>query len=138
MDGNDTYPGSSQPLRSAQRRLEAMAGAEGWDSDMYRQRLEYRGEMTDFFTIGALAVALRREPGTLRDWEEMGYLPRAPRRTESDAPTTHGRRRLYTRVEIEGLMALAEEEGLYQPGARVAATDFPSRARHLFETLRVR
>lgn len=141
MDGVETYPGSQQPLRSAQRRMDALVGTEDWDVDQFRQRLVYRGQPTDFFTIGALAVALGRQPGTIRDWEDMGYLPRAPRRTDSD-DRRHGKRRLYTREEILGLKQIAEAEGLFERTernvfrARVADTGFPAKARQLFDELK--
>lgn len=136
----ETYPGSSQPLRSAQRRVDALKGSHGWDARPVR--LEFKGQMTEFFTIGALAQALQRENSTLRDWETMGYLPRAPRRTGSNAPTRHGKRRLYLREEVEGLMKLADEEGLFKRGpggqlsTRVADTGFPQRAQALFDAIK--
>lgn len=129
----ETYPGSSQPLRSAQRRVELLAGTEAWKDPKYVRRLDYHGQPRDFYGIAALAVALKRAPGTLRGWERNGYLPPAKLRSDSDDPE-HGERRLYTTEQIEGLIELAVEEGLYE-GAQIGSTDFPRKSKELFARL---
>jgi hypothetical protein len=69
-----------------------------------------KGEVTEFYTIGAFARSLNRRPVTLRKWERDGFLP---------TPMYHdprvrgkGKQRLYTRAQIETAVRIAAEEGL--------------------------
>jgi hypothetical protein len=88
---------------------------------------------TELFTIGDLAVALLREPATLRLWEERGHLPPADYRFPGQ--TRAGQRRLYTRKQVLGLIKIAQEEGLLDSFTKkVGLTGFPERARALFGT----
>lgn len=131
---DDFFPGSRTP-RSAPE--PAVTGApslpdasEGWDANPTIMSLN--GVETEFFTIGALAHALNRQVVTIRKWERLGFLPKATYRTSG------GRKdRLYTRAQVEGLVALAVEEKVYDPGIRIPidTTNFPSRAASLFVAL---
>jgi hypothetical protein len=69
-----------------------------------------RGTPTEFFTIGALARALNRKPVTLRKLEAVGQLPKSGRR---DARVQgKGKRRLYTRAQIDDAVRIAADEGI--------------------------
>lgn len=98
-----------------------------------RRVMEVAGVEREFYSIGALARALNREVQTIRLWERRGYLPdavyRAPGRKKD---------RLYTRLQIVGLHALATEEGLMDPTKkkRIDQTRFPERAHKLFVALK--
>jgi hypothetical protein len=82
----------------------------------------------EYFEIRILARALRRKSTTMRTWTTNGWLPKARYRL-------HGRR-LYTQAQIEGLVRIADEEGLLHDKRRnPASTHFPQRARELFAQL---
>ena len=106
-----------------------------WDSTS--RKIPIHGEVTECFTIFALAQALERSVGVMRRWESLGYLPKAPYRQVST--TVNGRHRVYTRAHIEGLIKIASEEGLLGPRQKktqVSTTRFPERARELFTELK--
>jgi hypothetical protein len=70
------------------------------------------GKNVEFFTMGQLAAALHRKPVTLRRWESEGIIP-VPRFTSpGNDGDVRGKRRLYTRAQIEGMVAIATQEGL--------------------------
>lgn len=131
------YPGSRQ-VRRAVADAEAPPEPEQPKDDNPRwdrapQTHYINSRPVEMFTIGALAEALHRRPVTLRTWETKGYLPKATFRTRGDKS-----RRLYTRAQVEGLVAIALEEGLIDPikGKRIESTRFTERARHLFARLK--
>ncbi len=64
----------------------------------------------EFYTIGQLAAALGRKPGTLRKWESQGILPTSGYLKPSDDP--RGRRRLYSRDQCLGIIRIATDTGL--------------------------
>ena len=123
-----TYPGSRHVRRSV---LEDPEPEDEPVWDAHSRVYAVKGEEREFFTISALATALRRESVTMRKWEERGYLPRARYR----APGAGKKRdRLYTRAQIEGLVKIAKEEGLMNPQKkkRIDQTNFADRAFRLF------
>jgi hypothetical protein len=69
-----------------------------------------RGTLTEFFTIGALARALNRKPVTLRKLEAVGQLPKSG--WQDARVRGKGKRRLYTRAQIEAAVRIAAEEGI--------------------------
>jgi len=89
------------------------------------------------YPIGALAEALERRPVTIRTWEQNRWLPETPVRGKQQH---RGRRRLYTRSMIEGLLQIAQEEGLMvSPGTRppkMEDTRFTQRAEELFARIK--
>ena len=92
-------------------------------------------EQKEFFTIGALAAALHREPVTIRMWERTGIIPLSRFRTPNVG--TRAGRRLYTREQIEGIVKIAKEEGVLS-GNKVknfTETNFTSRVIDLFQSL---
>lgn len=94
-----------------------------------------KGKPEEFFTIGALGNALNRSPNTLRAWEKDGTIPRTPYTKPSDDP--RGRRRLYPRGMVEGLMRIAAEEGIFYPdkGKKITDTRFTIRVQELFKRI---
>lgn len=71
------------------------------------------GEAQDFYTIGQLAQALGRKPGTIRMWEDRGRIPPATYRTAEPAgeqiPGKRLRgRRLYSRRQVELIIQAVE------------------------------
>lgn len=130
------YPGSSRErhVNRVQRPESDKDGTE-WDRSPRLLTIPGKGEQ-EFFTIGALAEALGRRPPTLRAWEREGILPRASYRLPS--PDPRGVRRLYSRAQVEGIVAIAYEEGLMNPNVQVtlAKTAFTSKVLALFKELR--
>lgn len=96
------------------------------------------GLEVEFFTIGQLAAVLHRQPVTIRAWENEGVLPASGWTKPGQDGDTRGRRRLWTRAQVEGIWRIAREEGVLEPGPRIniAKTQFTSRVRLLFAQLR--
>ena len=111
------YPGSSKaivrhpnrvttPTRKATEAIDPT-----WDD---KPRLyPLRGVPTEFFTVGQLARALGRESVTIRKWERLGIIPRAIYQVPGKDGDERGRRRLYTRAQVEGIIIIAAQEGLF-------------------------
>lgn len=98
------------------------------------------GKSVDFYTIGDLARALNRKSVTMRKWEAEGIIPKA----RAMAPSTdkRGKRRLYTKGQILGLVKIANEEGILTPTAKgqwkaLEETNFRERAIKLFKDLEI-
>jgi hypothetical protein len=116
---DEFYPGSKQRRRESQemkheRLVEERRVAredEPWDAhpvEVYIGPTRY-----EMFRIGALAKALERDSVTIRAWQRKGWLPRNSYQTN---PVVGSRgnagRRLFTRAQIEGIVTIAQEEGL--------------------------
>lgn len=131
----ETYPGSKQKLKTAKDKPPPPPEVDtsGWDATPREYRV--KGKLTEFFTIGALAKALGRQVVTLRKWEQRGYLPPSQFRAPGLKEATD---RLYTREQVEGLMAILKEEGLTDPTRkyRIDQSNFPEKAHALFARLR--
>lgn len=137
MNLDEFFPGSTTPLDFDIRRKKAEVEIGAWDSKPLIFKL--KGKDTEFFTIGHLAKALGdRSAITLRKWEAEGILPKSPYVKQSEDP--RGRRRMYTREQVEGLVRIAREEGVLWPrkGLRLSETNFRTRAQELFTSLRAR
>lgn len=135
MNLDEFFPGSTTPLDFEARRKKDEEKIGAWDSKPLTFRL--KGKDTEFFTIGHLAKALGdRSAITLRKWEAEGILPKSPYVKPSEDP--RGRRRMYTREQVEGLVKIAREEGVLWPrkGLRLQETKFQERAHQLFRKLR--
>lgn len=131
-----TYPGSRHTRRGVASKEDRDTSDDGDPLSGEEPRMmSVRGEEREFFTIGTLARMLNREVQTLRIWERRGYLPEAAYRSPGKKKD-----RLYTRKQILGLLALAQEEGLMEPWKkkRIDQTRFPERARNLFMALKKR
>lgn len=84
-----------------------------------------KGVKQEFFTIRHVAMAFGRSVQSIRAWEDAGVLPKSPYRSPKPRKETvpgvpvKGRR-LWTRAQVEGMLAIAREMGLIldRPGGR--------------------
>lgn len=137
----DLYPGSRRVRRGLGREddPDETAGTEDIDailSSVPSRTMTVRGEEVEFWSISALALALGRQVVTMRKWEQRGHLPAAPYRSRGEKQD-----RLYTRAHIEGIRAIAMEEGLIDAAGdavkrRFSDTNFVPRVRKLFALLK--
>jgi len=128
------FPGSSTPLDFEARKAVKEKEIGEWDAKPLI--FNVGGVPTEFFTIGQLATALgNRSANTLRAWEKEAIIPKSPYVKSSQDP--RGRRRLYTRAMVEGMVRIAQEEGVLWPhkGTRLTETQFTPRVLQLFKTL---
>lgn len=129
----ELYPGSKQKRR-------AVAGPrDPWDDikpfTSGKKLPTVKGVPTKLYSIAVLAEMLDRKPPAIRKWERLGYIPET--RWRSPGRTQNGQRRLYSREQIEGIVKIAQEEGLIGESNRnVSATAFPERVRKLFKELK--
>lgn len=139
MDSNEEFlskffPGSNTPLNIESIKREQEDESANWDLKPFI--FTVKGKEMQFFPIGALALALgKRSPNTLRAWEKEGILPKSVYVKPSRDP--RGRRRMYTRAMVEGLVKIAKEEGVWLPdkGKKLSETRFTARAVELFQKL---
>jgi hypothetical protein len=108
------YPGKRKPaLRQPKRKT--VEEAPGWDADPVYYVV--KGEKREFFTLRHLAAALDYSQQSIRAWENSNLLPRSGLRSPRPrTPTIGGKntkgKRLWTRAQIEGILRIAEEEGV--------------------------
>lgn len=125
----DVYPGTSRPIGAAHPVQGYPGGDARWDEDPVYKKIS--GFHREFFAISHLANALGRAPKTIYKWEANGLFPGATWIYNSDSK--NGRRRLYTRRQIEGVVLIAFEEGVLSQTQRfISHTNFPERCRELF------
>lgn len=129
----DFYPGTNKPIvRHPNRRPEDPPDLERWDAKP--RMLPIAGVLTELFTVGHLARALNRRPVTIRAWERDHIIPKPTiwKRSQDE----RGNRRLYSRGQVEGLIKIAEEEGLLKGDYRaIKDTEFTKRAFELWKEL---
>lgn len=127
----ERYPGSRHPIQRAPKK-KAAKDPDAWDAKPKVYKV--KGEEVEAFNIGALAKALNREPVTMRKWERDGILPISGLRKPSADP--RGRRRLYTRAQIEGIVRIAKDEGILHAHQKpIKNTNFTERVLQLFKEL---
>lgn len=134
------YPGSKRPIirhpnRHADERPRRHQYAidDTWDAKP--RKYVVGGVETEFFTIGQLARALGREPVTIRKWEREGIIPVATFQVPGKEGDPRGRRRLYNRAQVEGIVRIAHEEGvLHERRRSFETTEFKSKVLALFQT----
>jgi hypothetical protein len=125
---DELYPGSKRKIQEQKAKEEH----EGWQSKAKSYTVQ--GVDVDFYTVGQLAEALNRRPVTIRKWEREGIIPRSLFSAPSKDP--RGRRRLYTRAQIQGMVDIAREEGiLHDPSKHITKTLFTLRVTDLFKRL---
>lgn len=131
----DYYPGSKRKIEHTEDdRSKPKSDALRWDDKPRTYKIN--GVDTEFFTVGHLAIAMNRKPLTIRQWERRGIIPKSTYQRAGRNGSQHGRRRLYTRQQIEGMMAIAAEEGLLSNDRReIASTKFRARVLDLFRRL---
>jgi hypothetical protein len=128
----DYYPGSSTKINKQSVERVYVPSEDGWDSHPRNYKL--KGKDTDFFSLGDLAKALGRKPVTLRKWEAQGVIPKSTYQRPSEDP--RGRRRLYTRPQIEGIVRIAREEGILKSHNKpIKNTAFTDKVVNLFKEL---
>lgn len=119
------------PVTAQFRRAHTNYPSIEWDQNPYVRNV--KGHPREFFTIGHLAEALHRAAGTIRFWEENNLFPK-PTFTINGADPRR-RRRLYTRIQIEGVIQIAREEGLLRDArCYLKRTRFPERCHEFFAT----
>lgn len=133
------YPGSKQKVKNYSGTVDSASGIFSTHVDFSTPKIfTVGGREVEFFTIGDLARGLNRKPVTLRKWEAEGIIPKA--RAMAPSSDKRGKRRLYTKGQILGLVQIASEEGILQPTARgqwksIEDTNFRTRAIQLFKEL---
>lgn len=129
------YPGSTTKIsKNSPVNTASFSSAldPSWDSHPRVYKLG--GKETDFFSLGDLAKALGRKPVTLRKWESQGVIPKSTYQRPSEDP--RGRRRLYTRPQIEGIVRIAREEGILKSHNKpIKNTNFTEKVVNLFKEL---
>lgn len=103
--------------------------------------LTISGYEVECFTTGQLAGLLGgRKAVTIRAWEAEGILPRSGYFVPGRDGDVRGRRRYYTRAQVEGVLDIARAEGVLYPSTRISIskTAFTERVTGLFLDLRKR
>lgn len=133
-DLDQFYPGSrtkrKDPAKQPANQMVVILPELG-ESHIYR----VGGEDREFFFIGQLARALNRSAVTLRRWEAQAIIPQPTYSAPSYVDDPRGRRRIYSREQVEGIVRIAAEEGLLDPLKRVNSTNFSARVTELFREL---
>lgn len=136
-----TYPGSTTVRRSARPKpppepQEALK----WDRSPITRQVVLAGKKVtvEFFHIRALAEALGKESVTIRKWMLYRWLPEARFRDRDqilpDGKVRHGKR-LWTRAQIEAIVAIAKEEGLLDTARPdVKGSKFTDRVKNYLRT----
>jgi len=101
-----------------------------------RRPIRFRNAQGDLFEahyVGEFAAQLRKSAATIRRWERQGVLPPSPVKQRLRRGPA---RRLYPLPWIEGVVAIAEDEGLVgcKP-ACIKNTRFTARAQELHRRL---
>lgn len=128
-----TYPGSKM------RREVNHVPEEPEDEWPKGRILTIRGKEVECFTTGQLASLLGgRSAVTIRSWENEGVLPKSGYSLPGKGGDVRGRRRYYTRAQVEGILDIARQEGIFLPGPRIniQRTGFTVRVRDYFIELR--
>lgn len=108
------YPGRRKPLN---REVSKPPKTESTDWADKPLKYKVNGKDQEFFSIGHLANALGYSVQSIRAWEQNNLLPRSPfraptpRRANQPEQVVKGRR-LWTREQIEGILRIAQEEGV--------------------------
>lgn len=103
--------------------------------------LTISGFEVECFTTGQLAGLLGgRKAVTIRAWEAEGILPKSGYYVPGRDGDVRGRRRYYTRSQVEGVLDIARQEGVLYPSTRISIsrTRFTERVTELFLDLRKR
>jgi hypothetical protein len=136
--GEQFYPGSTKPIVRHQNRngLHTQAATSAADWDAKPRKYNVGGVETEFFTVGQLGRALGRQPVTIRKWEREGIIPKSTFQSPGRDDDVRGRRRLYTREQVEGIVRIAYEEGVLVSHQKpIKGTNFTLRVIDLFKRL---
>lgn len=133
MTGPDIYPGTTRPVGPPAGANSERTAGEDWDATPSYHYLQ--GAIREFFAIGNLAQALSRSTKTIYKWESRSLFPQAT--FILNGSSRNGRRRLYTRQQINGVLEIALAEGILTGTRRfIGATAFPARCFELFQRTR--
>lgn len=130
------YPGSNKPIIERKPVVVGQKDPDAWDA--HPLIYPVNGEDMEFFTNGHLGDALDgRSDITMRKWEKKGFIPKATYYKPGKEGNVHGRRRLYSRAQVEGIVRIAKEEGIFPRNSRikVSSTNFTRRVVALFREL---
>ncbi len=136
--GDRFYPGSNRPIVRHPNRnsLHTEPATSAGDWDHKPRKYVVAGTETEFFTVGQLATALGRQPVTIRKWEREGVIPKSTFQSPGRDGDVRGRRRLYTREQVEGIVHIAHEEGVLVSHQKpIKDTQFTLRVIDLFKRL---
>lgn len=123
------FPGSRQEISAPPGPPDVLAGETG-------RMFTIGGREVELFSIGQLAAALNRAPATIRKWEQDGVIPKATYTKPGANQSPNGRRRLYSREQIEALVRIAQEEGiLLDLHRQITKTQFKAKALHAFRQI---
>lgn len=133
-DLGETYPGSHE-----KRQVNHVPDDEPEGPELGPGKIMIvRGIEVEFWRIGTLARALNRSAVTIRMWEREGILPPSGWTSPGRDRDPRGKRRLWTRRQIEGVWRIARDEGILYPGPHVSIlnTRFTERVTAMFAELR--
>lgn len=94
------------------------------------------GKPVELYTIGQVAEVLNRKPVTIRKWEREGVIPSATFVKPGANGDVRGRRRLYSRAQVEALLRIAMEEKILNDlHKQITKTEFKQKALAAFREL---
>lgn len=129
--GDDKYPGSN----TERKNYDEPEPDKLWHLGEGRKYL-VGGKQVEFYSIGQLAAALNRSPITVRRWERQGIIPVAKFVKPGTDGDVRGKRRLYSRAQVEGMVAAARETGILGDlGKAIRDTDFTARVIKIFQEI---
>lgn len=126
------FPGSRVPL----------TGVPGIPSeyaipDEFGKDFEIAGKSMRLYSIGELAVILKRRPVTIRKWERLATIPKAT--FVKPGVDARGRRRLYSREQVEAMLRIAMEEKILDVQTmQISKTQFTPKVFAAFRELAAR
>lgn len=93
----------------------------------------------ELFTISQLATALNRKAVTIRKWEQEGVIPKATYSKPGKDKDVRGRRRMYSREQVEAMIVIAQQEKiLHDLHKRISTTQFKTKVLAAFKEIAAR
>lgn len=114
------FPGSRQEIKAPPGLRDPLEGRHG-------KTFTIGGREIELFTISQVAFYLGRKPGTIRKWEHENVIPKATYVKPGVGGDVRGRRRLYSRAQVEALIRIATEENLMGTHVKVGRTQFTTK-----------
>jgi hypothetical protein len=137
-DLNEFYPGSKMKRAIHEVLPEPEEEPVEWPKGRI---LTISGYEVECFTTGQLGELLGgRKAVTIRAWEAEGILPRSGYFIPGKGGDVRGRRRYYTRAQVQGVLDIAREEGVLYPSTKISIsrTGFTRKVGAFFADLRRR
>lgn len=129
MNGERFFPGSRLPVTPPAGVPEEFRIPTG-------KKFSVRGVEVELLSISQLAEALNRSPVTIRKWERNGVIPRPSFVKNGKGGDVRGKRRLYSRPQVEAMVRVAASEKiLHDMHRHVSATRFSERVFQAFREL---